>query len=134
MTTQWDRFQARNRQLAQEDLGFEDSVVIATPTESYTPGAGYTTSYTDENGGDPFDCETSLPSPEPDVDAGGTTETADITFHIRDDLSFGLTGYGESGEATARFKPVDTSKVYEVVTVEDERNGVLRVTAEEIDV
>ena len=132
--TQWTRFQERQRQLAQSDLGFEDSVEVFIPTETYVASKGYTTSYSSQG---IFDWEISRPSSSPDQDAGGTTIEADLIAHapdtILDELPNGLTEYGDSGEAPARVSPEDSPLTYEVSTFDDERNGVLRVELVEVD-
>lgn len=134
MSDQWERFAKRNRELAQEDFGFEDSVVIETPTESYTAGKGYSTTYSSEG---TFSVELNAPSSTGDQSEGGTTQTADLIAHIPDDLpgqlSGGLDGYGDSGDAPAHFLPVSESDRYEVVTKDPERNGTIRVVLSEVD-
>jgi len=134
MSDQWTRFSARNRDLAQEDLGFEDNVELFVPTESYTAGSGYSTSYSSEG---IFTWEISAPSSMPDQTEGGTTISADLIAHapdsVLDDLPNGLTEYGESGEAPVRVEPQDSPITYEVSTFDDERNGVLRVELVEVD-
>lgn len=134
MSSQWDRFSKRNRELVQEDLGFSDNVEVFTPSESYTAGDGFTTSYSSEG---LYDWELSQPSSMPDQDAGGTTVSADMIAHAPDDiltnLPNGLTEYGESGEAPARVEAQDSNIMYEVSTFDNERNGVLRVELVEVD-
>jgi len=134
MTNQWERFSLRNRDLAQEDLGFEDNVDIQTPTESYTAGKGLSTAYSSEG---TFSVELNAPSSTGEQSEGGTTQTADLIAHVPEDLpgqlSGGLDGYGESGDAPARFAPTDEDNVYEVVTKDPERNGTIRVELAEVD-
>lgn len=131
---QWERFSKRNRELAQEDFGFEDSVVIETPTETLVDKKGYVPSYTDQG---TFSVELNAPSSSADQSEGGTTQTADLIAHVPDDvpgqLPNGLDGYGDSGDAPAHFLPVDEDDTYEVVTKDPERNGTIRVELAEVD-
>lgn len=134
MTDQWDRFAARNRELSFEDFSFVDTVEISTPTESYTAGEGYSTTFSSDG---EFDVELSAPDETPERGAGGTTLEADLVAYVADDLpsqlSGGLTEYGDSGEAAARFDPVDIDGVFEVSDVQDELNGLLRVGLVAVD-
>jgi len=134
MTDQWDRFAARNRELSFEDFSFVDTVEVSTPSESYTAGEGYSTSFTSQG---IFDVELSAPDETPERGEGGTTLEADLVAHVRDtlpsNLPNGLTEYGDSGEAAARFDPTDIAGVYEVSDVQDELNGLLRVGLVAVD-
>ena len=131
--TQWTRFKNRQDQLVNEDMGYSQNVVIATPTETYTPGDGYTLSHTDQG---TYDVALMTPQDATEQTEYGTLVDSDLIAEVPvsvvESLSDGLDGYGESGEGVARFKPTDTSKVYNVETVQEPRNGIIAVGLVEV--
>ena len=133
MTNQWTRFKERQDQLVNEDLGYSDNVVIATPDETYTPGEGYTLSYSDQGA---FSIALMTANEAVERLEFGTTEDTDMVAEVPesvvDGLSDGLDGYGESGEGSARFKPTDSDKEYNVTNIDDPRNGVFIVGLSEV--
>jgi len=129
MTDQWDRFAASaGRTLA--DLGFEDTVRVYQPTETYTPGEGYDVAYPEEPTAT-LDGALDPPSTSADVDPGGTTETADLTVYVADDVSIQFNTAGDTGEAETGVE-VDGIK-YVVDAIDDQQDGFLGLACDEVD-
>ena len=128
MTTPFDRFKQRQRELVQDALEWTDNVTIYTPSENYTAGEGYSLSYPDTPDLT-IDCALMTPSEASQREDYGTyTDTdlvAEIPSDVPDSLTDGLDGYGESGEGLARFEVTETGEIYEVETIENPQNGIL---------
>jgi len=129
MTDQWDRFAASAGRTL-DALGWDANVAVYQPTEAYTPGDGFDVSYPEEPT-TTLDGALDTPSDSSDVDAGGTTETADLTVYVRADVSVEFNTAGESEEALTGLV-VDGLK-YVVDDIEDQFDGLLALQCDEVD-
>jgi len=114
---------ARRRSL---DLSYNTRVEVYEPTESYSPGDGYTVTRPNPETDSPdatYEARAMDPQATSERERGGTTTEADRVFEVRDDTGQTWTDYGESGEAAVRVREVDTGIVYTVTTVTDRLDG-----------
>jgi hypothetical protein len=132
MTDQWDRFAASAyRHL--DALGFDGNVEIYQPTENYdNDGDGYEITYPDTPT-EVVSGETQPPSSDSDTDEGGTTRDADLMVYVRDDIETDVIDAGQSGEALTRVEVAGTPFVYEVVLVDNQFDGLEKLTCKEVD-
>jgi len=142
MTSQWDRFEASasrtNRALGAEQID------VYEPTESWQSSGGWNVSYpssptTSTEG------EAVPPESDPNVDTGGTSQTADMNVYVPWYAGYGVDGYdedgygggidwtdyGESGEAATRIEIAGTR--YEVEAVDPQFDGRNRLSCVEVD-
>ncbi len=128
MTSQWDRFEASasrtNRALGAEQID------VYEPSESWQSSGGWDVSYpssptTSTEG------EAVPPESDPNVDAGGTSQTADMGVYVAADVGVAWTDFGESGEAATRIEIEGTR--YEVETVDEQFDGRDRLSCVEVD-
>jgi len=131
VTDQWDRF-AASADRALGALGFEDTVAVFQPTETYSVGEGYALSYPDSPT-TTVDGGTEPPSETADTDRGGTTTEADLVVYVRADTGVQWTGAGESGEANTRLEVDGADERYEVDEVEPQFDGWLLLACSEVD-
>jgi len=142
MTSQWSRFESSagrtNRALGAEPID------VYEPSESYTAGDGWSVSYpsspTTSTSG-----EVVPPESDPNIDTGGTSQTADLNIYVPwfagygvdgyDEVDYGSgiqwTDYGESGEAATRVE-IDGA-MYEVEAVDEQFDGRNRLACTEVD-
>lgn len=123
---------ARRRAL---DLSFNSTIAVFEPTESYSPGDGYTVSRPDPETETPdatYEARAFDPQATGERARGGTTTEADRVFEVRDDTGQTWTDYGESGEAAVRVREVETGEVYTVETVTDRLDGRERLDCVEV--
>jgi hypothetical protein len=129
MTDPWGRFsEGAGRDL--RALGFEDSLDVYEPTETYTPGEGYSVTYP----GSPartVDAEIVPPEVLADRNRGGTTSEADAIIRVAEPRSQWV-GFGSEGEASVEVVDTETGVRYQVETVASERNGLTRLEASEL--
>jgi len=129
MTDQWTRFaDSASRTLAA--LGYENNVDVYQPTETYVAGEGYSIEYPD----DPttsIDAALDPPSTSPDVDPGGTTEQADLTIYVSEDVGVSFNVAGDTGEAKTGIE-VDGTQ-YVVDDIDDQQDGLLALGCDEVD-
>jgi hypothetical protein len=125
---QWDRFAAgADRDL--EALGYQDTLDVYAPTETYDEADGYVTTYPDQ----PtrvVDAELATPQADADRQPQGTTSEADLVIRVAEPRDQ-WTGYGVDGEATPRVVDRSTGVRYQIVDVASEHNGLLRLEAVE---
>jgi len=129
MTDQWDRFAASAGRTL-DALGWDANVAVYQPTEAYTPGDGFDVSYPDSPT-TTLDGALDVPSDSSDVDAGGTTETADLTVYVRADVGVEFNTAGDSEEALTGLV-VDGLK-YVVDDIEGQFDGLLALQCDEVD-
>jgi len=129
MTDQWDRF-ADSAGRTLDALGWDNTAEVYQPTESYNAGDGFETTYP-SSATATLDAALDPPSSSPDIDPGGTTETADLTIYVRDDVSVDFNSAGESGEAKTGII-VDGLK-YVVDDIDDQQDGLLALGLSEVD-
>jgi hypothetical protein len=129
MIDQWDRFAASATRTL-DALGFTDTVEVYQPTESYVPGEGYEVTYPDDPTAT-LDGALDPPSSTPDIDPGGTTETADLTIYIADSVGVDFNTAGESGEAETGVE-VDGLR-YVVDAIDNQQDGLLGLACDEVD-
>jgi hypothetical protein len=129
MTDQWDRF-ADSAGRTLDALGFDSNVEVYQPTEEYTPGDGYETTYPDAPT-TTLDGALDPPSSSPDIDPGGTTETADLVVYVRADVGIQFNDAGDTGEAKTGLE-VDGLQ-YVVDDIDDQQDGFLALGCDEVD-
>jgi len=129
MTDQWQRF-AGSAGRTLEALGYEDTVDVYQPTETYEAGEGYSVGYPDEPT-TTIDAALDPPSTSPDVDPGGTTETADLTIYVSNDVGIEFNVAGDTGEAETGIV-VDGIK-YVIDDIDDQQDGLLALGCDEVD-
>lgn len=129
MTDQWDRF-ADSAGDSLNALGYDDNVDVYQPSETYDPGDGYETTYPDaptvtiDGAPDP-------PSSSADINAGGTTEAADLVIYVRGDVGIQFNDAGDTGEAKTGLE-VDGLQ-YVVDDIDDQQDGFLELSCDEVD-
>jgi len=129
VTDQWDMF-AGSASRTLDGLGWDLTVAVYQPTETYNPGDGFSVTYPDtatttlDGGLDP-------PSDSADVDAGGTTETADLTVYVLADTDTEFVTAGASGDPPTGVI-VDGAR-YVVDTSENQFDGLLELSCDEVD-
>jgi len=117
------------------DLTFNTEIEVYEPTESYSPGDGYTVKRPDPETDGPdaiYEARAMDPQATGERERGGTTAEADRVFEVRDDTGQTWTDYGESGEAAVRVREVGTGVVYTVETVTDRIDGRERLDCVEV--
>jgi len=129
MANQWDRF-ADSASRTLDALGYENNVDVYQPSETYEAGEGYSTSYPDSPT-DTINGALEPPSTDPDVDAGGTTESVDLTVYVREDVTIAFNDAGESGEAKTGL--IVNGTQYVVDSVDDQQDGFLELGCDEVD-
>lgn len=123
---------ARRRAL---DLTFNSEIEVYEPSESYSPGDGYTVERPDPETDAPgatYEARAMDPQATGERERGGTTTEADRVFEVRDDTGQTWTDFGESGEAAVRVREVGTGVVYTVTTVTDRIDGRERLDCVEV--
>jgi hypothetical protein len=128
MTDQWTRFEGSATR-TNRTLGGE-SIEVYEPTESYQQGEGWSVSYPD-SALSTVTGEAVPPESDPNVDAGGTTETADMGVYVPSDSGVTWTDYGESGEATTRIDVSDSR--YEITGMDEQFDGRVRLRCSEVN-
>lgn len=107
-------------------LTFNTHLEVFEPTESYSPGDGFSLTIP-EPGTDAPDATYRARGMEPEGDGersrSGTTNEIDRRFQVRDDTGQQWTDFGESGEAATRVREVETDIVYVVRSVTDAHDG-----------
>jgi len=126
---QWERF-ADSAGRTLDALGFEDTVEIYQPTETYEAGDGYSIEYPDSATAT-IDAALDPPSTSPDVDPGGTTETADLTIYVAADVGIEFNVAGDTGEAETGIV-VDGIK-YVIDDIDNQQDGLLALGCDEVD-
>ena len=126
---QWERFAASAGRTL-DALGFEATVDVYQPIETYEAGDGYTIGYPDEPT-TTIDAALDPPSTSPDVDPGGTTETADLTVYVATDVGIEFNVAGDTGEAETGIV-VDGIK-YVIDDIDDQQDGLLALGCDEVD-
>jgi len=129
MTDQWDRFAASAGRTL-DALGYEQNVEVYQPTETYDPGDGYDISYPDSPT-TTIDAALDPPSTSPDVDPGGTTETADLTIYVEASVGIEFNTAGDTGEAETGI--VVGGIKYVVDDIDDQQDGLLALGCDEVD-
>ncbi len=128
MTSQWSRFESSagrtNRALGAEPID------VYEPSESYTAGDGWSVTYP-SSPTTTTEGEAVPPESDPNVDEGGTTQTADLGVYVPADSGVAWTDYGESGEAVTRVE-IDGA-MYEVEAVDEQFDGRNRLACTEVD-
>ena len=128
MPDQWSRFNdSTSRSL--DALGAQQ-VDVYEPTETYTQGDGWSVSYPDTPSST-TEGEAVPPESDPNVDAGGTTETSDMGVYVSSSAGVSWTDYGESGQAVTRIDVAGTR--YEVTGVDPQFDGRERLECTEVD-
>jgi len=124
--------QARRRAL---DLTHNTTIEVHEPSETYSPGDGYTVERPDPETDTPdatYGARALDPSATGERQRGGTETEADRVFEVRDDLDQTWTDFGESGEAAVRIRETETAIVYTVTTVTDRHDGRERLDCKEV--
>lgn len=129
MTDQWDRF-AGSASRTLDLLGWDANVDVYQPTEDYAAGEGFDVSYPEEPT-TTLDGALEVPSDSADINAGGTTETADLTVYVRASVSVEFNTAGESGEALTGLEIAE--RQYVVDTIEEQFDGMLALSCDEVD-
>jgi len=139
MTDQFDRF-ADSASRTLDALGWDATVEVYQPTESYVAGEGFSVEYPDAPTAT-LDGALDVPSDSPNIDAGGTTETSDLAVYVTGGIGFGnnfadlfgsaLNTVGDSGEAKTGVEVA--GQQYVVDTVEDQFDGLLELACDEVD-
>ena len=129
MTDQWERF-ASEASRTLDALGWNESVAVYQPTESYTAGDGYEITYPEEPTAR-LDAALSPPSVAADIDRGGTTESADLTVHLAADVKIAFNDAGETGEALTGLEAA--GRQYVVDEAEPQRDVFLLLRCVEVD-
>jgi len=129
MTDQWDRFAASTDRMF-DSLSFENTVEVYQPTETYEAGDGYDIEYPDTPT-TTIDAALDPPSTSPGVDPGGTTETADLTIYVAEDVGIAFNTAGDTGEAETGIV-VDGIK-YVIDDIDDQQDGLLALGCDEVD-
>jgi len=129
MTTQWDRF-ADTASRTLDALGYEDNVEVYQPAETYEAGEGYSIEYPDAPTAT-IDGALDTPSSDSDKDAGGTTESVDLTIGVRKTMNIAWNDAGDSGEAKTGVEVEGTQ--YVVDTIDDQYDGLLELSCDEVD-
>jgi len=115
--------QARRRAL---DLTFNTDVEVYEPSETYSPGDGYSVERPDPDNASPdatYRARAMEPSSTAETGRSGTDADVDRRFAVRDDLGQTWTDYGESGEAAVQVREVGAGIVYTVEAVTDANDG-----------
>jgi peptidoglycan hydrolase-like amidase len=129
MTDQWDRF-ADSAGRTLDALGWDQNVDVYQPTESYTAGEGFEITYPNSPT-TTLDGALEVPSDSADINAGGTTETADLQVYVRADVPVEINTAGESGEALTGLEIAE--RQYVVDTIEEQFDGMLALSCDEVD-
>jgi hypothetical protein len=128
MVDQWGRFKEQQRGRVQDALGFDQTLEVFEPTESYSQSEGYDVSYPDTATAT-VDAEVVPPEEDADRDEGGTKTDADAVLYVADDTGVSFTDFGETGEAATRVLVVATGEMYVVTGATNQQNGLVKLAA-----
>lgn len=106
------------------------TVEVFEPAESYKQGDGYTVTYPDLPSA-AIEARVEEPSTNADQDRSGTSSEIDAEVRVRSDLDQQWTGWGESGAAT-RLRDAADGRLFEVQSVVDGHNGLLKLEVVEV--
>lgn len=127
---QWDRFDASApRQI--DELGFSDNIDVFEPTETYTAGEGFSTTYPG-SADQTISGEVVPPSADPLVQENGTLAEKDLMVYVDDDTGLAFTEYGESGESSAKLSISGFDDDFRVEERNDQLDGYIQLGCVEI--
>lgn len=106
------------------------TVEVFEPTESYKQGDGFDVTYPDLPSA-AISARVEEPSANAEQDRSGTSSEIDAEVRVRSDLDQQWTGWGESGAAT-RLRDTADERLYEVQSVVDGHNGLLKLEVVEV--
>lgn len=127
-----DRIEAARRRAL--DVTWNTEVEVFEPTESYSPGDGYSVTRPDPETASPdatYEARAMDPESESETERSGTDADVDRVFEVRDDIGQSWTDYGESGEAAVQLREAETGIVYTVEVVSDAHDGRERLACTE---
>lgn len=125
-----DSLERAMRRLHSAELS-NTTIEVYEPTESYTPGEGYSITYPDTPT-TTYDARVDTPTDAPDSDRSGTTAEIDAVARVRDDTGQQWTSFGESGEAPVRITDTADGTTYEVQGVTDRHDGLTTLDVAEV--
>jgi len=130
-TTQWDRF-ANSAFRTLDRLDWDATAGVYVPKTDFQPGDGFDAAYPD-SATITVDAALETPDISPQRDAGGRTETVDLTIYLTDDSvsDIDLADSGDAGDPPTGVE-VDAIR-YITETIETQFDGFLELGLTEVD-
>lgn len=125
-----DQIERAMRRLHSTSLA-NTTIEVYEPTETYSPGDGYSISYPDTPT-ETLDARVESPSDDAAKERSGTTGEIDAVVRVRDDTGRQWTGYGDAGETTARVQDTAGGTLYQVQGVTDRHDGLTTLDVTEV--
>jgi len=107
------------------------TIEVFAPTETYSPGDGYSITYPDSPT-ETLDARVDSPTDDAAKERAGTTGEIDAVVRVRDDTGRQWTGYGDDGSATARVRDTADGTLYQVQGVTDRHDGLTTLDVTEV--